>query len=67
MLNPKMRQAFALAQAVQYRKNKRAIVHKLAKALCEAINQDGERNNEDNGQCSIARNQSGDPHVFRQR
>lgn len=36
-LNPKMRQAFALAHAVPHRKDKKAIAHKLVEVLCEAI------------------------------
>ena len=67
MLNPKMRQAFALAQAVPYRKDKKAIVHKLVTVLCEAINQGGGYKNAESGQCGIARNQSGDPRMFQQR
>lgn len=37
-LNPKMRQAFALAHAVPFRKDKKAIAHKLVEVLREAIN-----------------------------
>lgn len=36
-LNPKMRQAFALAHAVPFRKNKKAIAHRLIEVLREAI------------------------------
>lgn len=36
-LNPKMRQAFALAHVVPFRKDKKAIAHKLVEVLCEVI------------------------------
>jgi hypothetical protein len=63
--NPLMRQAFALAQAVPYRKNKQAIVHKLLEVLREAINQGGDGKHEDSGQCSITKNQPGDTRMLR--